>query len=345
MAPLGYLNNKETKQIYIDKEKAPLIKKAFELYTTGKYTLEEIRKIINNLGLRGRKGKLLSVSNYQYLLRNSFYSGIMRYNGEFFEGKREPIITKRLFDEVQEVMRRKSKPQAKGLKPYTYRGLFRCGECGCFITTETQKKHNYLRCTKRKVPCSQKYVREEIIAEQIKNEIQKVSLPDDCANWMLAELEKEQKEKVQSSRFFAQKINDEIKAIDEKLEKLMNAYLENALSLEEYREVKNKLVNQKQLLKDKLTVIEQKSDNRFEPAINFINSLKQSKIAAIGSNFQILEQKLFFDFKNPYKIIANAEPERREGEAIPSQNFEIVKWRYHLDKIRTFLKENLEAGF
>ena len=63
----------------------------------------------------------------------------MRYNGEFFEGKHEPIITKRLFDEVQEVMRRKSKPQAKELKPYTYRGLFRCGECGCFITTQTQK--------------------------------------------------------------------------------------------------------------------------------------------------------------------------------------------------------------
>jgi hypothetical protein len=153
MAPLGYLNNKETKQIYIDKEKAPLIKKAFELYATGKYTLKEIRKIINNLGLRGRKGKLLSVSNYQYLLQNPFYSGIMRYNGEFFEGKHEPIITKRLFDEVQEVMRRKSKPQAKGLKPCTYRGLFRCGECGCFITTETQKGHNYLRCTKRKIPC------------------------------------------------------------------------------------------------------------------------------------------------------------------------------------------------
>ena len=221
------------------------------------------------------------------------------------------------------MMRRKSKPQAKGLKPYTYRGLFRCGECGCFITTETQKGHNYLRCTKRKIPCSQKYVREEIIAEQIK----KVALPDDCANWMLAELEKEQKEKVQSSRFFAQKINDEIKAIDEKLEKLMNAYLENALSLEEYREVKNKLVNQKQLLKDELTVIEQKSDNRFEPAINFINSLKQSKIAAIGSNFQILEQKLFFDFKNPYKIIANAEPERSEGEATTLKKAEIVNWR------------------
>ncbi len=56
MAPLGYLNNKETKQIYIDKGKAPLIKKTFELYATGKYTLKEIREIINDLGLRGRRG-------------------------------------------------------------------------------------------------------------------------------------------------------------------------------------------------------------------------------------------------------------------------------------------------
>ncbi len=65
---------------------------------------------------------------------------------------------------------------------------------------------------------------------------------------------------------FAQKIEEEIKKIDEKLEKLMNAYLENVLSLEKYREAKNKLVNQKQFLKDKLAAFEQKSNNRFELA-------------------------------------------------------------------------------
>jgi DNA invertase Pin-like site-specific DNA recombinase len=84
MAPLGYLNNKETKQIYIDEEKAPLIKKTFELYATGKYTLKELRKIINNLGLKGQQGSLLSISNYQYILQNLFYYGLIRYNGEFF---------------------------------------------------------------------------------------------------------------------------------------------------------------------------------------------------------------------------------------------------------------------
>ena len=341
MAPLGYLNDTKTKQIYVDKEKAALIKKAFELYATGKYTLKEIRKIINDLGLRGRKNKPLSTSNYQYLLQNPFYYGVMRYNGEYYEGKHEPIIAKKLFDQVQEVIKQKSKPKTKQLKPYIYRGMFRCGECGCFITTETQKGHNYLRCTKRKIPCSQRYVREEIITEQIKKEIQKVSLPDDWADWMIKELEKEKEEKAQSSRFFAQKIENEIKEIDEKLDKLMAAYLENALTLEEYRQAKNKLVNQKQLLKDRLTAFEQKSNNRFELAIKFINSLKQSKIIAlqenpeqsrdflkkISSNFLLSGQKLFFDFKNPYKIVAFAQALRNEGEARTLKNPEIEYWR------------------
>jgi hypothetical protein len=62
-------------------------------------------------------------------------------------------------------------------------------------------------------------------------------------------------------------------------------------------------------------------------------------------NFQILERKLFFDFKNPYKIVVFAEPEQSEGEAIPSQNSKIVNWRYLLDKIRTYFEQNPDAEF
>ena len=350
MAPLGYLNNKETKQIFVDNEKAKFIKKAFEAYATGKYTLKKIRKIINGLGLRGRRDKMLSVSNYQYLLQNPFYYGLIRYNGEYFEGKHEPIIAKKLFDKVQEVMKQKSKPQkVDKMKFFLYRGLFRCGECGFTITADKKikpsgKSYTYYYCTKKNpnYKCSQNvFTREEKISFQINEAIQKVSLPDDWADKMLNELETEKNEKAQSSRFFAQKIADEIQTIDEKLEKLMNAYLENALNLAEYREAKNKLVNQKQLLKDKMTAFEQKSNNRFELAAKFINTVKQAEIIAlqenpergrdflkkIGSNFRLSGQKLFLDFKNPFKITAEAEPERSEGEATIAQNPNFENWR------------------
>ena len=152
MSPIGYVNVKGG-GIIPHADLAPLVKKTFEAYSTGNFTLREVRDKFNALGLKRKSGRELAVSNYQKLLKNPIYTGLMRYNGEIFEGKHEPIISKKLFDSVQEVMMRKSKPHSKGLKPFLYRGFFRCGECGCFITTETQKGHNYLRCTKRKNPC------------------------------------------------------------------------------------------------------------------------------------------------------------------------------------------------
>ena len=73
-------------------------------------------------------------------------------------------------------------------------GFSMCGECGCFLTTETQKGHNYLRCTKRRGSCYQKYVREESMTEMIKEEIKKVSLPDEVADWLIAKIEKDKSE-------------------------------------------------------------------------------------------------------------------------------------------------------
>ena len=103
MSPIGYVNVKGGGIIpHIDL--APLVKKTFEAYSTGNFTLREVRDKFNGLGLKRKSGRELAVSNYQKLLKNPIYTGLMRYNGEIFEGKHEPIISKKLFDSVQEVM-------------------------------------------------------------------------------------------------------------------------------------------------------------------------------------------------------------------------------------------------
>jgi len=103
-------------------------------------------------------------------------------------------------------MKRKSKPQkADKMKFFLYRGFFHCGESDYTITADKKikpsgKAYTYYYCTKKNPnhKCSQNvFTREEKISSQIKKEIQKVSLSDDCADWMLAELGKEQKEKAQ----------------------------------------------------------------------------------------------------------------------------------------------------
>ena len=316
-APLGYLNDKVNKVIIPDPERSQYIVKAFEAYVSGKYTLRQIKELVTELGFRSQKEQVLSISNIHNILRNPIYCGLLRYGGEIHEGKHKPIITKKLFDFAQEVMIRKSKPKGKGLKEYLYRGFFRCGECSCFITTETQKGHNYLRCTKRKNPCLQKYVREEIITSQIAESIKKVSLPLDWANWMIVENEKDRQSENQSSEIFSQKTKDEISLSDSKIEKLMTAYLENALSLEEYRDAKSALVNQKQLLKEKLSDFEKKSHNRFELTENFLKAnihmveLANEKtneenlhlFKKVGSNFEIKDRTLLFEPRGAWKTL------------------------------------------
>jgi hypothetical protein len=244
------------------------------------------------------------------------------------------------------------------LKPFLYRGFFRCGECGCFITTEEQKGHHYLRCTKRKNPCSQKYVREELITSQIQNEIKKVSLPDDWTKWMIAENAKDRQSEVQSSTLFADSIKADISLLDSKIEKLMNAYLENALSLDEYRDMKNKLVNEKQLLKEKLSAFEQKANNRFELTEKFLkynielanegtNEEKLHLFKKVGSNFQIKDRTVLFEPRGAWRILSesgffggNSEQTALRADHIFCGNLNSEFWRCVLYKVRNYFESN-----
>jgi hypothetical protein len=181
-------------------------------------------------------------------------------------------------------------------------------------------RDNYLRCTKRKNPCLQRYVREEIITSQIKENIKKVSLPLDWLKWMIEENAKDQSSENQSSEIFSQKIQKEISLLDSKTEKLMNAYLENALSLEEYRTTKNALVGSKQLLKEKLSAFEKKSHNRFELAEKFLkanitnvelandrtNEENLDLFKKVGSNFQIKDRTVLFEPRGAWKTLADS---------------------------------------
>jgi hypothetical protein len=93
-----------------------------------------------------------------------------------------------LFSSISREQSRKKETQ---MKTRIFSGLIRCGNCCCLITAEKQKGHRYYRCTKKKQKCDEKYLREENLVEQMKAIIQKVSLPDDWENNMLAEIDKE----------------------------------------------------------------------------------------------------------------------------------------------------------
>ncbi|MDO8664922.1 MAG: recombinase zinc beta ribbon domain-containing protein, partial [Candidatus Liptonbacteria bacterium] len=290
---------------------------------------------ITSAGLLSRKGNMLSVSNIQSILSNSFYYGVFKYNGELYDGKHEPMIAKKLFEACQKVMADRSRPKKPSQKEYPFRNLLKCGECGCAITSETQKGHNYYRCTKKKdKQCSQKYIREEILARQISDEIQKVSLPPAWAEWMLAELNKEESEAAQAGAVFAQNLKDKIKELEGKLDLLLDAHLDGTISREEYTAKKEKFITEKAELSEKSKDFERNGNHWLEPARQFILAAQQAKIIAlqenpiagrdflkrIGSNHVLRSQAICFEPKKSWKILADLPAEGRSAEAINSQH-------------------------
>jgi site-specific DNA recombinase len=318
LAPVGYLNDRQSRTIYPDPHRAPLIRAAFELYASGDCTLDRLVQTVNAMGLVGRNGECLSRSHYHRILQHSIYCGIIHYSGENYEGTHQPIISKKLFDDVQKVIGRRSRPTGPKRKPYLYRGVFRCGECGCFITTETQKGHNYLRCTKRvRKDCSQPYLREESVAQQIADYLLRCSLPDSWADAIIGELETERTSGTASRRECLKSLRSRIGDADAKLERLMQAYLDKTLSLDEYREVKNRIIEEKHKLKEELNVAEENRGDWFEPAISFVKAAKQAGfLTSNASN----EQRLDF-FK---KIGSNPTISNRHLSIVPRGPWQLV---------------------
>ncbi|MBI2639759.1 MAG: recombinase family protein, partial [Candidatus Sungbacteria bacterium] len=242
-APLGYTNNHKTRDVDMDLEKAPLVRKGFELYATGKYTLKQIARALKDLGLRSYKGNVLAVSCVQRILKSTFYYGIFEFNGETYQGSHEPLISKKLFDTCQEVMKDRGHIKTrKAENTFPFRGLLTCGECKCAITAETQKGHNYYRCTKKREMCSQKYVREELLTEQVKSFLQKVSLSSQDTEKVLHELNKDEQKAKEDSKVLVGSLKNDLADIETKLDKLLSVYLDEVITSEEYAAQKQKML-------------------------------------------------------------------------------------------------------
>lgn len=112
-APIGYINVRDKynrANIEVDPECAPLVKKLFEEYATGKHSIKSLTEFAKELNLcskRGRQSKPISQTCVNNLLNNQFYIGKMLVKGQLIPHIYPSIIDKALFDKVQEVLSQK----------------------------------------------------------------------------------------------------------------------------------------------------------------------------------------------------------------------------------------------
>ena len=302
LSPVGYINDSRTKTIVVDKKQAPVIRKAYEMYAEGNQTLDTIGMFLAQNQLLTKHGKKIHRTRATFILSNPFYYGHFRYAGEVYEGKFEPIVDKKLWDKVQEVMKERGRPRLKQKNdPQIYCGLLSCGTCGMMITGEYRVKkqvsgkehyYTYYHCSKKRrdMKCPEPCIRQEVLDEQISSLLAKVSMPQDWADYLNQRLEKDKVESAQSVSDFVKENEKKILDITLKLQRLLDGYLEQDIDKEIYREEKAKLLSEKKSLEEQISTTSQNQKRWLEPMQEWIKDAQNMEKIALDCN--LLDKKV-----------------------------------------------------
>lgn len=155
-------------------------------------------------------------------MRDPFYFGMIRWKGEVTKGLQEPLVTKELFEAVQEKFNRGSaSPHYKKHLP-VFKAKVKCEECGGIVAWETQKGHWYGHCNRYR-KCSQKtYVRQENIEDQLFPYFDKVMLKNTrVLEWLEEALKESHAKEISYNTTKREEFERIIKTADTRIE---NAY-------------------------------------------------------------------------------------------------------------------------
>jgi len=327
-APYGYLNEPRLRTIEIDLVKSRIVKKAFEIFSEGESSLADISRFFQKFGITRYNGKMLHLDTVKRILSNKFYIGIINFGGETFEGSHKLFIEPELFNKVQKILEASEHPKPRNHN-FVFLGLAKCAECGCSITAEVKHKcfpttrgdvnYIYYRCTKKKGNCNQDYLREEILEQQLRTIVAKASLPTSWAKLWLERLDKEETEERQNSDSTISKISSKTTEIDKKLDRLLEGYLDQIIDPQIYQEKKNKLVEEKIKLKEKMNSISKNGSEWLGLMREFIQvAASAAKIARaknncsdlaitakkVGSDYSLNNRQLSCVYKTGFSALA-----------------------------------------
>lgn len=177
---------------------------AFEAYATGDWTIRRLLAELTARGLttvpsRRSPGLPLRVSHLHILLRHPYYVGIVRYQGALYEGKHEPLVDHKTWQQVQELLTAKHLTGEKHREHLHYlKGSIFCGECGSRLIVCHAKgrggTYPYFICIGRqqkRTNCKLRALRIEKVEEAIAAHYATVQLREDELIALQAFLEEE----------------------------------------------------------------------------------------------------------------------------------------------------------
>ena len=329
-ATTGYKNDRIKKTWKIDKVKSKFVKKAFELYDTGQYSVAKISEKLAEEGFKTKTGNLITKTSLNDLLKNPTYYGEFYYNGELKKGKYKPIITKELWIRVQERLNGRSRIIKTTPKhSFEYRsGFLFCGECGMSITAELHKGHTYYRCTKSKGHCSQGYIREEELEIQLVKMFKDIQLDKVVIEYIKSELKKLYKKEDNNQITLKQQLKEKLSKLKNDKKKLFRKMVISDDYQEDFKEM---MTDIKKEIKETEKIIKRSSDSTYdwlEKSSNLLETLKEAPklflegtiekklqlLQFVSSNHYILDKKLDYTLQEPFSLVHKIKSKENEKQ-------------------------------
>ena len=362
-APVGYLDQGKAKAKIIDPTKGPLVKAAFELYATKRYSYETLAVELQRRGLGRSNGRPLSLNGITTILRNPFYAGILRQKstGEVFQGIHEPIIEARTFQIVQDIIDGKDNDKVRRFD-FTYRRLLTCGLCGSRLTGETQKGSIYYRCHTR--DCETTGIREDVIDARLKEATSALVFSEDDFREMEPYLLQEEEAHQSARAKTISALSLQIAALEERERRLTDAYIDQAINRGAYDERKSTLLMELAVARDDLKHVEDGAGGGLLRVKRFFEPLKtlsigpeidnrvafREAVEKLTSNRTLVRKDLSFALRSPFQEIVGdlnlllCEPYRdefrtRTSHSTSTENTDaVVEGTLHEKRARVLLK-------
>jgi hypothetical protein len=305
----------------------------FELYGN---TDKSVPKCIEELYEEGwqRHGEKISTSVAYRRLQDPFYCGQFEYKGEIYEGEHEGLVSKELFNSVQEKLNSNSS-NSYSKHTYAYRGSWLiCDECERKITAEEQKgivyyhHSHYGECPQQE----NSWVREDDMEEMV------LSFFDVFSGLEGTETFKELKEALKSSheddkqyhKEAIEKLDEEYTQYEHRRDVLYEDRLDGRISADKYDEKDSEYEStMNELIRKKKKHQEAKS-NYFELGANLLkiasnvreiflaasDEEKQEILNFVFSNLRLRDEILLHEFTKPFQLIAER-----------AKNNDLWRWR------------------
>lgn len=271
--PPGYMTQVENgKRIHVpNPETKDLIVRAFEKYLEPGMTIKRMVEEMKLLGIKSSRGHYYCKTNVQNILSNTYYVGVIKFDGKTYQGAQERIIPQALFDKVQEKMH-SGRPKGSIKHHSSLQGIIRCEDCGSVITWQLQKGRYYGVCRRLTPACKKgRMLREDRLEELVVNEMKKLICPSTAIiDWITGEFSNQYAEIVAQKLNTVRNSEDEIKRISRMDDNLYDDKLSGLITNERYEVKHEQFMIEKANLEDQLSKIDTELSDRLEQRLSIL---------------------------------------------------------------------------